>query len=57
MLSFWGMAVLAVIFAVWFHWESGIWRLSLSKSFISLIMVDTGAMTYLGLAVYMTAAY
>lgn len=50
MLSWWGMAVLATIFAAWLHWESGIWQPS--KQFASLTMADTGAMVYLALAVY-----
>ncbi len=50
----WGMAVLAGIFAAWLHWKSGSWRLM--RCTTSLTMADTGAMIYLALAVYATTA-
>ncbi len=53
----WGMAVLSAIFAAWLHLGSQASRRP-SKHFASLTMTDTrGAMVYLGLAVYVTAAY
>lgn len=54
MFSWWGMVALAALLAVWFHWESGVWRLT--RHALSFAAADIGTMMFVGLAVYVTAA-